>query len=217
MTTPRRVTPFLLLASAVLVGTTACTGTGTPVGAPAPTGAVSSGSPTATASAGPASASPASPVPTGGSTSAAGSAECKLESLSVTAGKPGAAGGHSRVVLAFINTGTAPCTMQGYPGVAILDAGSAQVAQARRTAQGYMGGLPAGQSPPLVSLRPGDSASAIIEALSANPDGTACKPWSGLLVTAPDDTRSTQLVWAAGGCADPQIHPVVPGLEGSLS
>jgi hypothetical protein len=120
------------------------------------------------------------------------------------------------VVLAFINTGTAPCTMQGYPGVAILDAGSAQVAQARRTAQGYMGGLPAGQSPPLVSLRPGDSASAIIEALSANPDGTACKPWSGLLVTAPDDTRSTKLVWAAGGCADPQIHPVVPGLEGSL-
>ena len=212
MTTPRRVTPFLLLASAVLVGTTACTGTGTPVGAPAPTGAVSSGSPTATAS-----ASPASPVATGGSTPAAGSAECKLESLSVTAGKPGAAGGHSRVVLAFINTGTAPCTMQGYPGVAILDAGSAQVAQARRTAQGYMGGLPAGQSPPLVSLRPGDSASAIIEALSANPDGTACKPWSGLLVTAPDDTRSTQLVWAAGGCADPQIHPVVPGLEGSLS
>jgi hypothetical protein len=217
MTTPRRVTPFLLLASAVLVGTTACTGTGTPVGAPAPTGAVSSGSPTAAASAGPASASPASPVATGGSTPAAGSAECKLASLSVTAGKPGAAGGHSRVVLAFINTGTAPCTMQGYPGVAILDAGSAQVAQARRTAQGYMGGLPAGQSPPLVSLRPGDSASAIIEALSANPDGTACKPWSGLLVTAPDDTRSTQLVWAAGGCADPQIHPVVPGLEGSLS
>ena len=205
MTTPRRVTPFLLLASAVLVGTTACSGTGTPVGAPA------------TASAGPASASPASAVATGGSTSAAGSAECKLASLSVTAGKPGAAGGHSRVVLAFINTGTAPCTMQGYPGVAILDAGSAQVAQARRTAQGYMGGLPAGQSPPLVSLRPGDSASAIIEALSANPDGTACKPWSGLLVTAPDDTRSTQLVWAAGGCADPQVHPVVPGLGGSLS
>lgn len=212
MTTPRRVTPFLLLASAVLVGTTACSGTGTPVGAPAPSGAVSSGPPTAAAS-----ASPASPVATGGSTSAAGSAECKLASLSVTAGKPGAAGGHSRVVLAFINTGTAPCTMQGYPGVAILDAGSAQVAQARRTAQGYMGGLPAGQSPPLVSLRPGDSASAIIEALSANPDGTACKPWSGLLVTAPDDTRSTQLVWAAGGCADPQVHPVVPGLEGSLS
>jgi len=212
MTTPRRVTPFLLLASAVLAGTTACSGTGTPVGAPAPTGAASSGSPTATAS-----ASPASPVATGGSTSATGIAECTLASLSVTAGKPGAAGGHSRVVVAFINTGAAPCTMQGYPGVAILDAGSAQVAQARRTAQGYMGGLPAGQSPPLVSLRPGDSASAIIEALSANPDGTACKPWSGLLVTAPDDTRSTQLVWAAGGCADPQIHPVVPGLEGSLS
>jgi hypothetical protein len=211
MTTPRRLTPFLLLASAVLAGTTACSGTGTPGGAPTPTGAVSSGSPTATAS-----ANPASPVATGGSTSATGTAECKLANLSVTAGKPGVAAGHSRVVLAFINTGAAPCTMQGYPGVAILDAGSAQVAQARRTAQGYMGGLPAGQSPPLVSLRPGDSASAIIEALSANPDGTACKPWSGLLVTAPDDTRSTQLVWAAGGCADPQVHPVVPGLEGSL-
>jgi len=211
MTTPRRVTPFLLLASAVLAGTTACSGTGTPVGAPASTGAASSGSPTGTAS-----ASPASPVATGGSTPAAGSAECKLASLSVTAGKPGAAGGHSRVVLAFINTGTAPCTMQGYPGVAILDAGSAQVAQARRTPQGYSGGLPAGQSPPLVPLQPGQSASAIIEALDFNEDGTACKPWSGLLVTAPDDTRSTQLIWAAGGCADPQVHPVVPGLEGSL-
>ena len=211
MTTPRRVTPFLLLASAVLAGTTACSGTGTPVGAPASTGAASSGSPTATSS-----ASPASPVATGGSTSATGIAECTLASLSVTAGKPGAADGHSRVVVAFINTGAAPCTMQGYPGVAILDAGSAQVAQARRTPQGYSGGLPAGQSPPLVPLQPGQSASAIIEALDFNEDGTACKPWSGLLVTAPDDTRSTQLVWAAGGCADPQVHPVVPGLEGSL-
>jgi hypothetical protein len=68
-----------------------------------------------------------------------------------------------------------------------------------------------------VSLRPGRSASAIVEALATNSDGTSCKPWSGLLVTVPDDTRSTQLLWDAGGCADPQVHPVVPGTGGSLS
>jgi hypothetical protein len=203
-------------------GATACRDDGTPR---TPHEPASSGSPATAASPGDsapsAPAAPGATAPAAGSAPAAGAAgpvECTLANLSVTTGKPGVASGHHRALLVFTDTGATSCTMQGYPGVALLDAGSAQVAQARRTAQGYSGGLPYGQSPPLVSLRPGQSASAIVEALATEPDGvTACKPWSGLLVTVPDDTRSTQLLWNAGGCADPQVHPVVPGTEGSLS
>ena len=147
---------------------------------------------------------------------AAGVAGCTLASLSVTAGAPDASAGHRREVLVFTNTGTVPCTIRGYPGVAALDAGSAQVAQARRTVHGYEGGLSSGSAPPLVTLRPGGSASSIVEALAAGADGASCVAWSGLLVTAPDDTRSTRLPWDSDGCADLQVHPVVPGTGGSL-
>jgi len=155
-------------------------------------------------------------TPTSTAAPAAGTAECTLASLSVTAGAPDASAGHRREVLVFTNTGAVPCTMRGYPGVAALDASSAQVAQAQRTAHGYEGGLFTPAEPPLVTLRPGESASSIVEALAANPDGTSCVAWSGLLVTAPDDTSSTRVAWDSDGCADLQVHPVVPGTGGSL-
>lgn len=143
-------------------------------------------------------------------------AKCTLASLTVAAGSWDASAGQRRVVLVLTNRGAAACMMRGYPGVALLDASSAQVAQARRTPKGYEGGLLGGQAPPLVSLQPGQSASAIVEALAANPDGTSCAPWAGLLVTAPNDNRSTRVPWDSDGCAEPQVHPVVPGTEGSL-
>ncbi|MFI5909730.1 DUF4232 domain-containing protein [Dactylosporangium sp. NPDC051541] len=154
----------------------------------------------------PGSAAPSAPV--------SAPVRCALPNLTVTAGSPDASAGHRAVVLTFTNTATVPCTMRGYPGVALLDGHATQVAQARRTPHGYEGGVQ-GEAP-AVTLAPGRSASAIVEALAANTDGTACVPWSGLLVTAPDERRSTRLGWDSDGCADPQVHPVVPGTTGRL-
>jgi hypothetical protein len=132
----------------------------------------------------------------------------------VSTGAQNAGSGHRSVVLLFTNTTGQPCRLTGYPGVAGMDTRDAQVAQAQRTPKGYLGGLASGR-PPVVTLAPGQSASALVEALAFNAsDGSACTPFAGLLVTAPDDTVSTRLPWGNDGCSDLQVHPVVAGTSG---
>jgi Protein of unknown function (DUF4232) len=121
------------------------------------------------------------------------------------------------VVLVFTNTGAVPCGTRGYPGVAALNAGGAQIAQAARTTSGYLGGLGAGRAIPNVTLPAGGAASAMVEALAFNAsDGSACTAYAGLLVTPPDETHSVKLPWGSDGCSALQIHPMVPGTTGRL-
>ncbi|WP_426503365.1 DUF4232 domain-containing protein [Dactylosporangium sp. McL0621] len=192
----------VLLAAGVTAG---CAGTGTSTGAgPAPgpasgpaSGAASSPAPNSPATGSPMVGSPA----VGGCTKALG--------LRTTLGVGGAAGGHRRMVLVFTNGGAAACRLTGYPGVAGLDAGGKQVAQARRTLSGYAGGP--GQVG-TVALAPGGTAEAVVEGTGADPQtGAGCTGFAGLLVTAPDDTASTRLDLATDTCADFQVHPVTAG------
>ena len=137
---------------------------------------------------------------------------CRVPQLVVGTGGSVSGSGHRALVLLFTNRGSTPCHLKGYPGVAALDTSGTQVAQAQRTLSGYLGGA---TSTATVLLRPGQMASARVEALAYNSgDGSACTPWAGLLVTAPDDTASTQLPWSGDGCSQLEIHPVVPGSTG---
>jgi hypothetical protein len=116
--------------------------------------------------------------------------------------------------------------MNGYPGVAALDAQGNQVVQARRQLTGMLGGLQNTGTPiPVVTLTPGQVASAEVEGTD-NPIGTAttCTYYPSFLVTPPGETRSVQV--AAGlagsstpgfpGCTPININPVVPGITGRL-
>jgi hypothetical protein len=137
-----------------------------------------------------------------------------LDRLRVGPGTGDAAAGHRSLVLVFTNTGTTTCRLRGYPGVAGLDRDGRQLVQARRTPSGYLGGLGSGPLP-TVALAPGKTASALVEALAFDQrTGDACTPWAGLLVTAPDGTRSSPVRWTGDGCAELEIHPVVPGSTG---
>ena len=148
------------------------------------------------------------------STGSAAASPCRRPGVRVATGDRDAGSGHRSVALVFTNTGTQPCRLSGYPGVAGVDATGSQVAQARRTLHGYLGGLSAGP-PPVLTLVPGESASALVEALAFNAsDGSACTAYRGLLVTVPDDTVSTQLPWDTDGCSDLEVHPVVSGTAG---
>lgn len=152
-----------------------------------------------------------SPTPAG----TPGTTGCRKAELAVTTAGQSGGSGHRGVVLVFTNSGTRSCQLRGYPGVAALDAAGAQVAQARRTSAGYLGGLASGAQIPAVTLSAGQSASAMVEALAFNAaDGSACTAYRGLLVTAPDDVESTRLPWDTDGCSDLQVHPVVPGTTG---
>ena len=164
-------TSRFLAALALGVALTACGGGGkaaitsttgaTPTSAPPPsvatsTSAVTVGPPT--------TAVTTTELTTTSTTATAGTAACTSAALSVSLGRSDAGAGHVGTTLLFKNTGKAPCRLSGYPGVAALDANGAQVAQARRTANGYLGGLQSGLTTgPEVTLAPGGVASALVE------------------------------------------------------
>jgi len=187
----------------------------------APTLTVPGGASTSASAAGsttPTSSSPAS-QPGSSSTTTAAAAACTTAGLTVTAGPGNGGAGHIGLPILFRNTGTTPCRLHGYPGVAGLNAAGKEMTQAVRTASGYLGGV-GGETggAPTVVLAPGQTASALVEG-SDVPVGnaTSCPTYVGLLVTPPDETHSVRLGAQLPGCSGLQVHPVVAGQTGSTA
>ena len=127
-----------------------------------------------------------------------------------------AAAGHQGVVLLFVNKGTTPCVLFGYPGVAGLNSSGSQVTQAQRTLTGMMGGLAPGVTTlPRITLAPGQSASAVVEGVDVPSGNAPCATYPSLLVTAPNTKVSVPIALSLPGCQPLQVHPVVPGTTGS--
>ena len=162
-----------------------------------------------------ASASPSSSSPTPTSPTDAG--DCRFTQLRVSHGPVVGATGHSAVLLLFRNVSDRTCHLYGYPGVAGIDTTGRQVTQARRSREGFMGGVgwSGRRRPiPLVPLAPGRFASAIVEGDDNSPSGGACRRLAGMLVTPPDSYHSIRFPVVPGDCDGLQIHPVVPGRSG---
>jgi len=125
--------------------------------------------------------------------------------------------GHIGVVLIFRNSSAQTCRLEGYPGAAALDAAGHQDVQATRTLNGYWRALPPGEGPPTVTLVPGGTASAFIEGTDVPVNGaTSCPTYPNLLVTPPNTTVSVLVAKSMPGCTPIQIHPVVPGITGTI-
>jgi hypothetical protein len=150
-----------------------------------------------------------------GAGSGGGTAACRNADVSVGLGAGGAAMSHDGQVLKFTDVSGHACTLQGYPGVAVVSGGRTLL-NATRELNGYIGDQRQLSSAPVVTLQPGQSASAELE-WEANA-GEACYPsGSGLLtVTPPNTTKSASLraitVGPDGACAGFDIHPVVAGV-----
>jgi hypothetical protein len=113
---------------------------------------------------------------------------------------------HADAVVTFTNTGSASCRIQGYPGVAALNAAGKQIRQAARAT---------GLKIPLVTLAPGQTASAEITGNTASCTKPASVP--GLLVTAPGQRTSTRLGRYGSVCVNSLgIGPVHPGNSAGL-
>jgi Protein of unknown function (DUF4232) len=155
---------------------------------------------------------PGQPTPT----ASASSPSCTNEQLTTRAGRSGVAMGNVGQTFVFTNVSTSACTLYGYPGVAGLDGVGRQIVQATRTPNGYIGGLSSSDAPaPIVALAPGQAASALVEGDDNQFGSMPCVQLSGLLVTAPNTTRSVDLPGAFSDCDGLQIHPVVPGTSGT--
>jgi hypothetical protein len=152
--------------------------------------------------------------------------QCTDRQLSVSALKFEEGLSNAAEVLALKNISAHICTLNGYPGVAALDAHGDQVDQARRMLFGaYFGGQNTGSQPLTVPLGPGQVASATVDG-SDNPVGTApCAYYPAFLVTVPDETHSITIAGVGGvgpnvrqgfpGCSPLVVTPVVAGDSGT--
>jgi hypothetical protein len=131
--------------------------------------------------------------------------------IRVIPGEVEGAAGHRFLVLVFNNVGKTACEMVGYPTVDLVDAQEKLVSHAKETLRGQAG-LPADvDEPASVTLLPGKSASAVVEA-SAIPqgDGPDCGSYD-LMVTPPGQKHAVPATPAQLPNCDVQVHPVVAG------
>jgi Protein of unknown function (DUF4232) len=178
----------------------------------APTSAAGSSAAGSSATATPATAATATSAPQG--TAALASRGCGSGQISVSAGASTAGLGHLAVPLRFQNIGSAPCSVRGYPGVALIRIGGREL-QVTRTPNGYLGGLSASAaSDPVIRLRPRQTGSALLEGVGSTSSGQVCPHYEALLVTPPNQTATSRLARPLSIC-DPEIHPVVGGTSGS--
>ena len=164
-----------------------------------------------------AAVTPAASAPRPTSTGAAtGVAQCGNGDLRTGPGHGTEGGPLQAEAVVFTDVGHRACTLQGYPGVAIADGGT--LIDATRVLNGFRGDRPPLTSPPLVTLVPGASASAMVEWRLY--DGLACYPsgTGAFEATAPNTTSTIILSRARMGrqgiCSSLEINPVVPGVDG---
>lgn len=146
-----------------------------------------------------------------GSVSAPG---CALGSLSITTGPDLSPAGIGFVAEPIIlrNTGSAACSLLGWPGVAALNGGGAQIYQAAR----------AGSEGSAITLQPGASASAVLYAVTSlggpgHAGAPSCTQVTGLLVTPPNETHSRRIGFGSPLCVAPELTALLPGTSGAVS
>jgi hypothetical protein len=199
----------LALAVAVLVAAAGCKDgddAGQTTTAP-PTTMVSSPGSTAPATPGtsPASVPPTTPAPT-----TPVSTRCRAGDLRLEVSESGASAGHRHALLLFTNTGAAPCTVEGYPGVSFLDATGGQV--------GYPAQRLENPTAPIV-LAPGEQAHAGLNVSNAYNFGEECgEPVhaTAIRVFPPDETAALQAALGTDVCpnlAMVDIGPMFAGAE----
>jgi Protein of unknown function (DUF4232) len=132
--------------------------------------------------------------------SAPGLAACATTQLKVGITNTGALGGQAGGYLRFTNDGTTACRMHGWPAVVAVTA--AGHATTLRHAQSTMyGAWQAPASLPVLTLKPGDSAYAVVAA-SDHPAGSAghCPaPYVRLRVSPPGSSGSVAVsAWLPG-------------------
>lgn len=150
------------------------------------------------------------------SVSVSGTPSCGNKDLKLNFGAVTSA--HGDLTLVFTDIAPHPCTLQGYPGVAVVN-GSTTVLNAVRTLNGYIGDQRQLSSAPLVVLKPGATATAVLE--WAGGTGQSCYPTGhgSIEVTAPNTTEPVTVPFiypytvGHGGmiCSGFEIHPVVAG------
>ena len=124
---------------------------------------------------------------------------------------------HVVMNLDVTNTGKQPCTLEGYPTVALLTKQGSVVGHAQPSTAGYMCMGPCQAVVP-IRLAPGASAQASLEWADVNPtnggsyNATSCPDYGVVTfsVTPPGETTATDLAASTSVCSNVLIHALRP-------
>lgn len=164
---------------------------------PMQSGVAAASTPAGSAASG--ASSPPSALRTGAAP--AGALSCSTSNLRIALGNGGAAAGTDFMVLDFTNSGSAPCTLYGFPGVSLTNSSGAQIGAAatRNPVNGST----------LVTLAPGAKANARLGVANAeNYPASVCKPTTAarLKIFPPNQTVAIELPFKVTGCAVSSAH-----------
>ncbi|MGZ4590291.1 MAG: DUF4232 domain-containing protein [Actinomycetes bacterium] len=141
----------------------------------------------------PSAVTPTTPVPTSASAPAGRPATCASGQLRLTTGRTEGAAGSIYTTVYLTNTGAQPCSMRGFPGVALLDPA------------GRVVGRPAsrdGAAGPAVRVAPGHRAQFTLRAGVATRTGCLTpRPSSQIQVYPPDQTTPLRAPLSTQSCA----------------
>ena len=164
----------------------------------APSSAVASSPSAATASV-PSAAASATPS---SSAAAGGAPACATRSLKATVGIAQGAAGSVYQVIDFTNISGSPCTLFGYPGMAL--AGGTPVTQI-----GAAAARSTGSSAKLVTLAAGKTANALLQITQAeNYSASRCAPKAStyLQIYPPNQTTPIYLAYKSMGCSSSKVN-----------
>ena len=198
----RTITLGVLAAAACGLVMTACASQNPP-------GAASS----ATSSADTTTSPPGTTTPPS-SPSAAGADACVTSRLKISLTNTGALAGQAGGYLKFTNDSGTPCRMSGWPAVTALKA-TGQATRLRHMQSSMFGAWQYTPPPPVLTLRPGDSAYAIVAA-DDRPAGNNSRcpaPYVRLRVSPPGDSGNVVIsAWLPGATT---YLPACPSASGS--
>jgi len=165
--------------------------------AASPSAAATASVPSAAASATPSS-----------SAAAGGAPACATRSLKATVGIAQGAAGSVYQVIDFTNISGSPCTLFGYPGVAL--AGGTPVTQI-----GAAAARSTGSSAKLVTLAAGKTANALLQITQAeNYSASRCAPKAStyLQIYPPNQTTPIYLAYKSTGCSSSKVNLLTVGV-----
>jgi Protein of unknown function (DUF4232) len=139
--------------------------------------------------------SPVAAVPSSAPPAASTVPLCEEPNLAASASRYNIGGGMWGVVITLTNTGTASCSMYGYPGLGLQDYAHHVLPSQTHWGPTYFAHNP---GPSLIVLAPGQSASSSV-ALS---QGTQRSPWAGYLEITPPGNYQYALIDTSYGIGD---------------
>lgn len=136
-------------------------------------------------------------------TTTSGTARCDGSSLGVRVDAGNGAAGTIFYAIVFTNEGSAPCYLQGFPGVAATGASGAKPVDAARDTS---------TKATRVLLAPGAAAHANLAVRNVPQDAEPCPLYPRLLVTPPDSRQTSTIARAVQPCANQmRVTVVQPG------